>query len=1113
MTKTLRLTPGNPKKFYPPPPPPPNFCARGRGVMSARKIGTGDASRPCQPRALESSHRRGPSAAGARWFAGLALVRARRLLLPATAAFAQDTTPPTVTSVGFYSDQAATTPITSAGAQAVYFKVTFSENVQHTDSPNSRTNGRPAIAVSIDTTGNDSIERGMYMLPASTGNLSTSQCKPTTATPASVYICRYNVTSSLLFLSAAVNTGTQDTAGNALASKYESFTIRGLNGADFSLSKTSLTLAEAGASDTFTVSMTSAPEPGQEGSDADNAFVAVKLTSSDTSALTVSPATLKIPRSNTPQTVTVTAVADSVAGNRTPSVSVSVDPSVSGTSTLYNRMRGAAVAVTVTDDDAAMTVDTDPDTSGIQTDPLSVVKGSTGRFTVVLDAKPTGNVSVALSSDNTDVTLSDSSLTFTTGNYNAAKTVTVTAASSPSDTDASVTVNPSGGGYDGVTTATVAVRLIDPADGTPPTVTAASSGYYGTYSNGTVSNALTGPVKASTDIYTKITFSEDVTHVASDLAAARPHISYGIAGTATQYHIVANSATLATGDCKPNHATNTNVYICLYTTADGNNGDFDFRVGTETTDKASNALATAYTHTTKLAIDTTAPTVTAASSGYYDSADADTALTGPVKASTDIYTKITFSENVNHVAGSGANLSSARPHLSYAIGGTATQYDIVASTVTLATGDCKPNHATNTNVYICRYTTAAGNNGDFDFRVGIATADKANNPLAAAYTHTTKLAIDNTAPTVTFSPANGARTSAKAGNITLTFSEAVYSDSAGTTAFTADTLGGANGLIKLKVTDDDGATIPFAASINDANTVVTVNPSSDLSDGDVYVEMGSGFYDAGGNQGTQATATFTVNTTAAAVTFSPANGMSTRDKAGDITLTFSEAVYKDTNGTEFETGDLGALIELKVNNDKGTPISFAASINDTNTVVTVEPVFGPGRRRRVRGGGRRLLRRRRQPGGAGHGDVHGGHRGSVGDVQPGGRGEHQRQVGEHHADVQRSSVQGRERHGVRGQRPEDTDRAEGDRRQWRGHRLYCQHQCGQHGGHGEPVFGPVRRRRVRGGGQRFLRRHRQSGFGDQRDVHGGHRSANRVGLQSRRRRHHRRVARQHHRGL
>ena len=74
------------------------------------------------------------------------------------------------------------------------------------------------------------------------------------------------------------------------------------------------------------------------------------------------------------------------------------------------------------------------------------------------------------------------------------------------------------------------------------------------------------------------------------------------------------------------------------------------------------------------------------------------------------------------------------------------QYDIVDNGDTLASGDCKPNHASATNVYVCRYTVAASVNGAFTVKAGAASVDKAGNALASVYTHAATLTLDTTQP-------------------------------------------------------------------------------------------------------------------------------------------------------------------------------------------------------------------------------------------------------------------------------------------------------------------------------------------------------------------------------
>ena len=90
----------------------------------------------------------------------------------------------------------------------------------------------------------------------------------------------------------------------------------------------------------------------------------------------------------------------------------------------------------------------------------------------------------------------------------------------------------------------------------------------------------------------------------------------------------------------------------------------------------------------------------------------------------------------------------------------------MAPGATLASGDCKPNHTTNTNVYVCRYTVGSSDNGAFAVKAGTSSVDKANNALASAYTHAAALTLDTGNPGIAF-PTAGPRVGS-ASEITLT---------------------------------------------------------------------------------------------------------------------------------------------------------------------------------------------------------------------------------------------------------------------------------------------------------------------------------------------------------
>jgi hypothetical protein len=175
------------------------------------------------------------------------------------------------------------------------------------------------------------------------------------------------------------------------------------------VSPTLLSVNEQGAtSATFTVAL--GTDPG--------AAVSVDLTNTDTTQATLSTTSLAFDSTNfaTPQTVTVTAIDDTIADGN---VAIQIQTAMTATGA-YANIDPADVTVNVIDNDAAgITV---APTTGLQT----TEAGGTATFTVVLNSQPTGNVTIDLtSSDTTEGTISASSVTFTTGTWNTPQTITV----------------------------------------------------------------------------------------------------------------------------------------------------------------------------------------------------------------------------------------------------------------------------------------------------------------------------------------------------------------------------------------------------------------------------------------------------------------------------------------------------------------------------------------------------------------------------------------------------------------------------------------------------------------------------------------------------------------
>src|SRR5206468_3996684 len=122
---------------------------------------------------------------------------------------------------------------------------------------------------------------------------------------------------------------------------------------------------------------------------------------------------------NAAQTVTVTGVDDfGVDGAVAYTI---VTAAATSTDAGYSAMNAADVGVTNTDNDTAgITVSP---TSGLTT----TESGGTATFTVALNTQPSANVTIGLSSNDFSPTRRSSDLfTFTSGNWNAAQTVTVT---------------------------------------------------------------------------------------------------------------------------------------------------------------------------------------------------------------------------------------------------------------------------------------------------------------------------------------------------------------------------------------------------------------------------------------------------------------------------------------------------------------------------------------------------------------------------------------------------------------------------------------------------------------------------------------------------------------
>ena len=155
---------------------------------------------------------------------------------------------------------------------------------------------------------------------------------------------------------------------------------------------------------------------------------------------------------NVPQDVRVTAADDD---DGIPDAKITIGNAVSGGG--YDSGDNFDVEVTIEENDTPAVT--------LSTVSLVIADGETDTYTVALDTQPSGDVTVVINdpTDNTDVTASPGSLTFTPTDWKNGKTVTVTSVlDHDTDTEtATITHTVSGGDYATVTAKNVDVTVTD----------------------------------------------------------------------------------------------------------------------------------------------------------------------------------------------------------------------------------------------------------------------------------------------------------------------------------------------------------------------------------------------------------------------------------------------------------------------------------------------------------------------------------------------------------------------------------------------------------------------------------------------------------------------------
>ncbi|MEZ5591782.1 MAG: IPTL-CTERM sorting domain-containing protein [Gammaproteobacteria bacterium] len=188
------------------------------------------------------------------------------------------------------------------------------------------------------------------------------------------------------------------------------FAIQGSGAAISVIPVSGLITTEAGGTDTFAVSLSTDP----------SAAVTVPLSSSNTAEGNVPASLVFNPGGALTQTVTVTGVNDDV-DDGDQNYTIIVGAAIS-TDNGFSGIDPPDVSVSNQDDDTAGFTITESDgTTEVEE------SGTTDTFDVVLTAQPLSDVVITVSSGNTgEATVNQAMLTFTSGDWNQAQTVTVT---------------------------------------------------------------------------------------------------------------------------------------------------------------------------------------------------------------------------------------------------------------------------------------------------------------------------------------------------------------------------------------------------------------------------------------------------------------------------------------------------------------------------------------------------------------------------------------------------------------------------------------------------------------------------------------------------------------
>ncbi len=440
-------------------------------------------------------------------------------------------------------------------------------------------------------------------------------------------------------------------------------------------------------------------------------------------------------------------------------------------------------------------------------------------------------------------------------------------------------------------TQTITVTVQD-VDDTSPTISSVSVPSNGTYKIG---DTLSFTLNTSENVIV-------------NTANGTPSISLNIGGTNKNASYVSGSSTQA--------------LVFNYVVEEGLSDTNGITVGTlnlnsgTMKDSSNNNIVTTLNNignTSNILVDAIKATVSSVSS---------TTSNGTYGVSDTITITITFSEIVNVTGTPQLTLETGSTDrtINYASGsGTNT----LTFNYTVQAGDTSSDlDYTSTSAISLNGGTIKDNNGN-DAVLTLSSPGAANSLGANK-----SIVIDTTAPTTTFAPLNNSTIHPINGAITITFNEAIRNtDNSAITDTNVDSL------ITLKETNSSGTDVPFNATISVDKKVITITPSSNLTESQVYYLAYADVEDNVNNTRSSESITFTVRADTQAPTISslsPSDGATNAGTTANLVATFNENIAKGTGNIELRLDSDNSLVE-------SFNVASSSKIQITNNILTINP--------------------------------------------------------------------------------------------------------------------------------------------------------------------------------